>query len=267
LKFYLGTHVVNWLWKDQFKDTPLFVSRTTLGSRKKLTPVLTDWALDSGAFTELLLHGRWTVSPRDYADQCLRLRDGLGRMDFCSIQDWMCEKEIIEGGRISGRVAPGTKLTLLDHQKLTVESYLTLRSLEPSLPWLPVLQGFSSCDYFRCFELYKAAGADLTGQWVGVGSVCRRQGTDEIAGVLRDLSTLGAKLHGFGVKTAGWAKAAKYLYSADSMAWSYGARKGKVKMPECVAANAGHKNCANCPVYALHWLRETVNPSITKGLH
>lgn len=250
------------MWKEEFKDTPLFVSRTTIGKRKGLKPVVCDWALDSGAFTELLLNGKWTVCPREYADLCLRLRDGMGRMDFCSIQDWMCEKEIIEGGRISGRVAPGTKLTLLDHQLRTVESFITLRDLEPSLPWLPVLQGFTLDEYLHCHELYREAGVDLTGMWVGIGSVCRRQATNEIADILKALHPLGMRMHGFGVKVAGLEKGAQYLHSADSMAWSFGARKGKVKMPECVAANRNHKNCANCPVYAMHWMKTLIQPAL-----
>lgn len=265
-KFYLGTHVVNWLWSEKFRDLPLFVSRTTLSKRKSLKPAVCDWALDSGAFTELLLHGRWTVPARDYADQCLRYRDQLGRMDFCAIQDWMCEKEIIDGGRIATRQAPGTGLSVLEHQKRTVASYGELRSLEPELPWLPVLQGFTEEDYFRCFDLYQQAGANLVGKWVGVGSVCRRQGTAEIAAVLKALSSLGLKLHGFGVKAAGLEKAAQYLYSADSMAWSYGARRSKIKTPECIAAGAGHRNCANCDVYARQWLERLILPTLNERI-
>lgn len=50
--------------------------------------------------------------------------------------------------------------------------------------------------------------------------------------------------------------AAKHLVSADSMAWSYGARKKKLKMPECVEQK--HQNCANCIVYAKKWRSEVI---------
>lgn len=265
LRFYLGTHCVNWLWRSEFQDVPLFLSRTTIGKRKGLKPVVTNWGLDSGAFTELLLNGRWSISPRDYADLCLRLRDGCGRMDFCSIQDWMCEREIIEGGTISGRRAPGTGKTLLDHQKLTVESYFTLSAMEPTLPFLPALQGFTVDEYLRCIEMYAEGGLDLRGKWVGLGSVCRRQGTTVICSLIEQLAKTGLLLHGYGVKVQGLERIARYLHSADSMAWSYGARVTKTKMPECVAAGRNHKNCANCPVYALHWLHNTIEPAIKKG--
>jgi hypothetical protein len=264
VKFYLGTHVVNWLWSDKFAEVPLFVSRTTLSQRKTLKPAVCDWALDSGAFTELSIHGRWTVAARDYADFCLRCRDGVGRMDFCTIQDWMCEDAVILGGRVGLKTAPGTGLTLREHQRRTVESYFTLRSLEPSLPWLPVLQGYSEDDYLHCFDLYQSAGADLVGRWVGVGSVCKRQGSDEIARVLRTLSSLGLRLHGFGVKTAGLEKAADYLHSADSMAWSFGARMSKIKTAECVAAGETHRNCANCWRYARQWREQLIQPILNR---
>lgn len=262
VKFYLGTHLPHWLWSERFRDTPLFVSRTTLLPRKNFYPAQMDWGLDSGAFTELLKYGRWTIPPRQYADFCLRCQDQIGRMDFCSIQDWMCEQQIIDGGWISGAQAPGTKLSLLDHQRRTVDSYLELKSLEPGLPWLPVLQGFTEEDYFRCHRMYADAGVDLTGMWVGIGSVCRRQGTNEIAAVLKSLSSLNMRMHGFGVKVAGLAKSAAYLYSADSMAWSYGARRGKIKMPICVERGAKHRNCSSCPEYAFDWLNRLIAPAI-----
>ena len=265
-RFYLGSPSPAFLEREVLTGIRMFISRVQIGDRKKKYKPVADWALDSGAFTELLYNGKWTLTPRQYADICLRPRDNVGRMDFCVIQDWMCEKEIIEGGFISGRTAPGTGKTLLDHQKLTVESYFTLSQIEPDLKWLPVLRGFTEDEYFRCAEMYEDGGLSLKGRWVGVGSVCRRQGTDEIAQVLRNLSSLGACLHGFGVKTAGLAKAAKYLYSADSMAWSMGAWRDQIKMPQCVASGAKHRNCANCPEYAVHWLNNTVLPALRKGL-
>jgi len=69
---------------------------------------------------------------------------------------------------------------------------------------------------------------------------------------LRVLASQGLRLHGFGFKQQGLANAANILASADSMAWSYAARR-KPPMPGCTT----HKNCANCMRYALDW-RERV---------
>jgi hypothetical protein len=99
--------------------------------------------------------------------------------------------------------------------------------------------------------LYAAHGVDLTvAPLVGVGSVCRRQDTREAADILTALHTLGVRrLHGFGFKTGGLLAHGHLLASADSLAWSYAARR-RPPRPECVGR---HRNCANCPRYALAW--------------
>jgi len=100
-----------------------------------------------------------------------------------------------------------------------------------------------------CVGLYQGAGVDLTTMpLVGLGSVCRRQATTEISLIVGELAALGLRLHGFGVKRAGLAAYADGLASADSMAWSYHARR-RPPLPGC----KGHKNCANCLPYALAW--------------
>lgn len=87
---------------------------------------------------------------------------------------------------------------------------------------------------------------------VGLGSVCRRQNDDEIVRMVREIAELGIRMHGFGVKRSGVARLAPVLESADSMAWSYHARR-EPPMPGC-----SHANCANCPIFAADWLRETL---------
>jgi hypothetical protein len=134
-----------------------------------------------------------------------------------------------------------------------VASFLELRELAPDLPWIPVVQGWSRDDYHRCIGYYAKAGIDLsTAPLVGLGSVCRRQATGEIGAIVCELAGLGLRLHGFGVKQQGLARYADHLESADSLAWSYAARR-RPALPGCTR----HRNCANCPRYALAW-REQV---------
>jgi hypothetical protein len=83
---------------------------------------------------------------------------------------------------------------------------------------------------------YTAAGVKLAAALVGLGSVCRRQASGGIAAIMRELHALGPCLHGFGVKTRGLAGYADGLASADSMAWSYAARR-RPPLPGCV----GHR--------------------------
>ncbi len=85
---------------------------------------------------------------------------------------------------------------------------------------------------------------------VGVGSVCRRQATNEGAAVFRRIAQLAPRLplHAFGVKRDGLAKIGHLLASADSMAWSFVARKRGHRLPGC-----SHVTCANCYEYAQQW--------------
>ncbi len=245
MKFYLGTHRPSWLART---DVPLFVSRRTMPQRE-LPRAIGTWALDSGGFSELFMHGRWETSPEKYAAEAKRFQSEIGEMDWAAIQDWMCERVMLEK----------TGLTVPEHQARTVESYLRLTDLAPDVPWAPVLQGWTMGDYERHVDAYTAAGVDLRAlPVVGVGSVCRRQNTMSATLLLSMLRRDGfANLHGFGFKVGGLVSLAQMaattgepfaLASADSLAWSYQARR-KPPLEGCV----GHKNCANCLVYALEW--------------
>jgi hypothetical protein len=140
-------------------------------------------------------------------------------------QDYMCEPFMLAK----------TGLTVADHQRLTIERYDDLVAELDRLfggkcpfPVMPVLQGYDPADYVRHIRAY---GDRLKpGMWVGVGSVCKRNGTPEkIVEVLEAIHAEfpGLKLHGFGVKqTSLLHPAVRFLLdTADSMAWSFAARK------------------------------------------
>jgi hypothetical protein len=42
-----------------------------------------------------------------------------------------------------------------------------------------------------------------------------------------------------------------FLESADSMAWSFTARRENIRLPGC-----NHKNCFKCHTYAMQWYRK-----------
>ena len=89
LAFYLGAHQPHWLWRADF---PLFVSHRQLARRpRSLRPPSCRWALDSGGFTELSLHGRWVTPAEDYAAAVTGYAARIGGLDFAAPQDWMCE--------------------------------------------------------------------------------------------------------------------------------------------------------------------------------
>lgn len=256
MRFFLGTHRPSWLERT---DVPLFVSRRTMPSRQ-LPRALGPWALDSGGFSELSLHGRWETSPWQYADEARRFQTEVGGLAWAAVQDWMCEPVMLQR----------TGLTVADHQRLTIESYRRLTDIAPEVPWAPVLQGWTRGDYLDHVEAYGAAGIDLaTLPVVGVGSVCRRQNTLGTALLLEELRRDGfSNLHGFGFKVAGLTGLVEMarsigapvaLASADSLAWSYQARR-EWPLPGCF----GHRNCANCLAFALDW-RERLLASIERA--
>ena len=271
MRFYLGTPEPHWLWDPdpRFNDVVFFVSRTRLARRATAFPrALHDFCLDSGGFTELQRHGRWTLTAEEYVAEVRRYRDQLGpeRMLWAAPQDLMCEEVVIRGGFFNGQRFHGTRelrglkpgepeqdltTAVRIHQRLTVDNAVELRRLAPDIPFILVLQGYSLDDYKHCARLYAEAGFDLAAEpAVGLGSVCRRQDTEEIAEIVDYFHGQELRLHGFGVKTDGLGIYGDQLASADSQAWSFGYRKKKQRLPQC---SHGAQTCANCKEGALAW--------------
>lgn len=214
MNFYVGLHQPS----DAKHFDRCMVSVSRLRDRVSDFQV-NEWMLDSGAFMELKLHGRYRDSVATYAAQ-IRRWSRCGRLVAAVGQDYMCEPFMLER----------TGLTVETHQRLTIERYdsLQLLAADTGVYILPVLQGYAPADYATHLVQY---GARLShGAWVGVGSVCKRNGDPS---AIRDVLYTIAKarpdlrLHGFGVKRTALSSALvrDYLYSADSMAWSYAARR------------------------------------------
>lgn len=281
LEFYTGTHQAHWL---ATAGVPLFVSDGRLRDYKTLPVAAAEWALDSRGFSELQQHGRWTVSPSDYVARVRRYQDEIGLLRWAAPQDWMCERPVIYGGRI-GRVTfagtrqfvdPALRMShdelIEEHQRRTVLNRVALRDLDPTLPFIDVVQGDRPRHYVRHVDMYlELAGIDLTqSPLVGVGSICRRQASDEAGEILMALRERGlTRLHGFGFKIEGLRRYGHLLVSADSMAWSAGAmyhgqkaeRQGLPHglMPSCTPGpHHPAKNCANCRPYAMSWRRHVL---------
>lgn len=248
MKFYLGTHMPSWLRRSVI---PLFVSFNRLRGLKSLPRAICSWSLDSSAFSDIADNGEFTSTAKEYVAAAYRYYNEIGGCEWMAIRDWMCEPWIVKK----------TGLSVKEHQRRTVDSYKELMDLAPNLPWMPVLQGYTMDEYRQHLDDYNDANIDLRRlPRVGVGSVCRRQHTDEIAQIMMMFAMHGLKLHGFGVKIKGLAQYGEYLVSADSMAWSKQARH---EPP--LKGHAGHKNCANCRTYAELWYRLQVWP-LLRGL-
>ena len=244
MEFYLGTHVLNHLEKT---DVPLFISRRAFDKRKSSLDALGSWALDSGGFSELRLNGGWTLNAQEYVDRVNSI-NATPNLRWAAQQDWMCEEVMLEK----------TGLTVREHQRRTVDNFIELRSLDCDVPIIPVLQGYTLDEYKECFEMFEASGVDLRAEpVVGLGSVCRRQNTEDIERIVTCFHAKDLRLHGFGVKTLGLKRYGEMLESADSLAWSFGARYSQSHC-SIHRENPTTKNCANCLTYALEWREKVV---------
>lgn len=213
MRFFVGMH------KPQFARhlSAAFVSVNVIRSRKSPFPV-GDWIMDSGAFTTLNTHGGYPFPVAEYAAQ-IRRWAGNGNLLAAVAQDFMCEPFMLEK----------TGLTVPDHQRLTIERYEALmREDVGGVYVMPVLQGYEPGEYVAHVRAY----GDRLGQgaYVGVGSVCKRNANAQtVEGVLWAIKQErpDLRLHGFGLKTTALRSSLVFdlLESADSMAWSYAARR------------------------------------------
>jgi hypothetical protein len=210
--FYVGTHHIT--HARVLKRSFISVNRI----RARRSSFLSNpWIMDSGAFTELSTYGFYRHSYETYFQDIQRWSQHP-RLVAAVSQDYMCEPAILKK----------TGLSVEEHQRLTVERYDGIMGLSPKVTIIPVVQGYSPKEYQNCIQLY---GDRLKGgMWVGVGSICKRNSNP--MSVWRVLSAITAirpdlRLHGFGLKVTSLSdpRILRRLYTADSMAWSYAARR------------------------------------------
>lgn len=213
MNFYVGLHQPS--DARHFPRCMVSVNRLT---RRRSGFVAGDVMLDSGAFTKVARDGGYTDPPEVYAAQVRRWA-GLVRLVSASTEDYMCEPFVL------GK----TGLSIEAHQRLTIERYDALRALVGDAAYLmPVVQGYLPHHYTQHVRDY---GDRLgLGAWVGVGSVCKRNGSPrDMAAVLRAVKAErpDLRLHGFGAKVTALqsTEVRGLLHSADSMAWSFQARR------------------------------------------
>lgn len=213
MRFFVGLHDPH--MACHFARCCISVLRLRRGPRRSDFAVH-DWLLDSGAFSQIAKHGGYDGPASRYATEIRRWRR-CGQLLAAVAEDYMCEPAMLQK----------TGLTIADHQRLTIERY---DALQPLVDWpyiLPVLQGYAPGEYLQHLAQYGDRLA--TGAWVGVGSVCKRNGTPRevlaVLGAIKDVRP-DLQLHGFGLKQTALAsrEVRGLLASADSMAWSFNAR-------------------------------------------
>src|SRR6185436_4368201 len=93
-----------------------FVSHRQLMDRRILPRASGPWVLDSGGFSELSLYSTWRTSPAAYVEAVHRYEAEVGELSWAAPQDWMCEPFMLAR----------TGLTVLEHQRRTVDNFVTL---------------------------------------------------------------------------------------------------------------------------------------------
>lgn len=215
MRFFTGLHQPS----DARHFDAAFISVNRLRKRKSAFAV-GDWIMDSGAFTEVSTFGHYRHGVEEYAAEIRRWSKN-GSLLAAVSQDFMCEPWIVEK----------TGLSVAVHQKLTIERYDELLSCDTGDVYvMPVLQGFAPHEYVSHIHQYGDRLAH--GAWVGVGSVCKRNGdVRAIEGVLLAIhqERPDLRLHGFGLKTTALSSGLvrQLLHTSDSMAWSFHARMNR----------------------------------------
>ena len=191
MKFYTGLHHPG----DSQHFDRACISRNSLTKRRK--PVdCGDTIIDCAGFKTIDLNGGYPHPASEWAQELHRLwSNGIVKITVAVSQDYMCEPWMLVK----------TGMTIEQHQRLTVERYddllLALHDLfdgPPPFEVMPVLQGYAIADYLRHIEMY---GARLEpGMWVGVGSVCKRQGNvaiiEDLLSAIKEVRP-DLRLHGF----------------------------------------------------------------------
>ena len=246
--------------------------------KRKSNPSVGRWMLDSGAFSQVTMFGDFIQSPAEYVRLAVSFQDA-GDLACIATQDYMCEPSVIAKLQSQGRAA-----SVRIHQKKTVERYIQImdEGIKQGLkvPVMPVLQGWEVEDYVDHYLLYRRmlneVSAERTsygrtgipknnmwhhpfhhpitlgtphlpeGQWVGIGSTCKRNTNPEVVAQILDaleeqtrsqwtrqprgiVTTM--KVHLFGFKKTGLKQSniKDRIYSADSFAYDLDDRMSGAK--------------------------------------
>ncbi len=237
MKFYIGLHQPS---DAKFFDSA-FLSVNRMRDRK--SPIdCKDWIMDSGAFTEIATHGHYRMGVEPYAAEIRRWALPGSGITCAVAQDYMCEAIILEK----------TGLTVVEHQRLTIERFDALLECDTrGVPIMPVLQGYTAEEYVSHLRQY---GDRIgPGAYVGVGSVCKRNtDVDQVTHILISIKRArpDIRIHGFGLKITALSSGVvrDLLFSADSMAWSYAARKQGLSANDRRVAQSFVDRIATMPV-------------------
>ncbi|MEM3862325.1 MAG: hypothetical protein QW203_07605 [Thermoplasmatales archaeon] len=205
-EFYYGT---SWHWPVEIVPR-VMLSYNYIRVLKHPWVIEKPWMLDSGAFSVISKYGKYPWDIKEYAKAIEKWHPTVAWT-----MDYPCEPSVREKGGYTCR----------ESQILTNEN--TVKLIEAGVQVSNVVQGWTVEDYLSNLDMIKEAG--LLTERLGIGTLCRRNMTNEIVKIIRAIHNSvprWVKLHGFGVKTSILKTEARFLlYSADSAAWTYNTKR------------------------------------------
>jgi len=183
--------------------------------------------LDSGGFSLLSQYADYPFSIEEYIQLAHYIKDN-NLLTLIATMDYPCESEINR-----------TQLhTNEERIQKTVDNAVACYDADISLPWVPVIQGYTIDEYLTCLDLYYESGIESF-YWA-IGSICSRKGHNlqmrNIVVTIAKRLEPECKLHAFGlgIKFLYDPQIFSNIYSSDSAAWNYRAvsREQKPQMIE-----------------------------------
>jgi hypothetical protein len=186
--------------------------------------------LDSGGYSFFTKWGKYPFSVEEYVSFVNTIVNEFPVTEV-AIMDYPCEPDV-------NRQNLKTNKERID---MTIQNALECIDYDPTLPWVPVVQGYTLQEYLYCIQEYKNAGLydDDFHLWA-IGSLCARKKIGGIRHIITNLSkVIKWPIHTFGMTITALRDAQIFfaIHSSDSGAWSFNAR-GYEKLGDLTRYNA-----------------------------
>ena len=197
-------------------------------SRTRLPETVERVILDSGGFSFFSRWGDYPFTLEQYLDLVYYIKDIHPLFRVVTL-DYPCEPEIDRSQLMTNE----------ERINKTVSNTVRCFDSDNTLPWLPVIQGYTIQEYLSCIDKYKDAGV-MSDYWA-IGSICSRKGSPyQIRNILATIKKHheSKKIHSFGLSLKYLADPQVFhsIYSSDSSAWNWGISGGDVRTKKRKAA-------------------------------
>jgi len=180
-------------------------------NKMKFANTLKRLFIDSGGFSMFTKYAEFPYSVSNYIEFVNDLRDKWPVTEVATM-DYPCEPEV-------NRSSHKTNVERID---ATINNALECIDHDTSIPWVPVLQGYTLDEYKYCWDQYQEFGVSAN-LWA-VGSVCVRKKTGGIRYLMTRIKRYTKQnLHSFGLTLSSLRHSDVFfsIVSSDSAAWNW----------------------------------------------